>query len=849
MMRFASFLALRAAAIAFFLLTAAYGIVSYSPFAFDMFIRPQLLRWVNDFVAWHHVWYLGAYAASVASLWHDLDWRRSRSGADRIAHRLALAYAAVLGAVALKLAAAPHLPTLWNDSRSLMTGLAAFVPLVWLAVIDHLSALRAWSPLDDGPRAGRVHRVLVTCAFTAAGLWAVHLAHVVARQADGRDLVAAWILTGGWTFALTTSAFGIAFTVLALIDGCAAQAARPQRCAHLLTVTAIAGGLCELLRRLVLPAISLDAMASLAVGPVGGIALALTWSGIAVRRPRADERELATPLELLLAPAWSKRWTVAALATLPIVAFVAIARVERLDWDFVLQRLVAIAEWTAAFGLVLRLTAGVRERAWSIRAAAIAPIAAMLVFAGLPRAAGTLAAWSGDQALQPTLVFQRHAAAEPSFALLAKALVRWPGFDAGYHRHLQVDAAAAGSIQIPDVDFAPAVGWLTAPSTRRPDIYLFVVDSLRRDYLSPYNPAVSFTPNIDRFAGDAFVFRNAFTRHGGTALAIPSIWTGSSVVRKILGPGFERMNTMQKLLDAEGYRIAINDYTVAGRLNPSVRPTVIDAGVPSPETDLCSNLTGLQRHLAEPGTDAHPLFAFFAPMNVHLINTRHEGRAAASDGDYPGFYSPYASRLKRIDGCFGDFVSYLKREGRYDDSIIIVTSDHGDSLGEEGLWGHAFWLFPEDIRIPLLLKVPASLKPELTTDLSRIAFSTDIAPTLYTLLQHDVRDPGPIFGSPLVGPRGRDLPSRRRESYLVTSSYAPTYALLRRNGRSLYVSDLFERKEFAFDLSQEPIGTQVLVDNAVRRVNQRLIRDRVTELSAFFRKTVPGSGSQTLTQR
>ena len=846
MMRFASFLALRGATIAFFLLTAAYGIVSYSPFAFDMFIRPQLLPWVNDFVAWHHVWYLGAYAMSVASLWPDLDWRRSRSGAGHIAHRLAVAYAAVFGAVALKLAVAPHLPTLWNDSRSLVTGLAAFVPLVWLAAIDHLSALRVWSPLDDGALAGRVHRLLVTCAVTAAGLWAVHLAHAVVRQADGGDRMSAWILTGGWTFALTAATFGIAFTLLALIDGCAAQTSRPRRGAHLLTVTAIAAGLCELLRRLVLPAISLDAMASLAVGPVAGVALALTWSGIAVRRPRVDERGLVTPLELLFAPAWSTRWTAAALAALPIVALFAIARAERLDWDFVLQRLVVIAEWTIACGLMLRLTAGVRERSWSIRAVAIAPIAAMFLFAGLPRAASTLTAWSGDQAMQPTLVFQRHAAAEPSFALLAKALVRWPGFDAGYHRHLQVDAAAAGSIEIPDVDFAPA---LRAPSTHRPDIYLFVVDSLRRDYLSPYNPAVSFTPNIDRFAGDAFVFRNAFTRHGGTALAIPSIWTGSSVVRKILGPGFERMNTVQKLLDAEGYRIAINDYTVAGRLNPSVRPTVIDPGVPSPETDLCSNLTGLQEHLAQPGTGAHPLFAFFAPMNVHLINTRHQGHAATSDGDYPGFYGPYASRLKRIDGCFGDFVSYLKREGRYDDSIIIVTSDHGDSLGEEGLWGHAFWLFPEDIRIPLLLKVPASLKPELTTDLGRIAFSTDIAPTLYTLLQHDVRDPGPIFGAPLIVPRGTDLPSRRRESYLVTSSYAPTYALLRRNGRSLYVSDLFERKEFAFDLSREPIGTQVLVDNAVRRVNQRLIRDRVTELSAFFRKTAPGDGSQTLTQR
>jgi arylsulfatase A-like enzyme len=289
---------------------------------------------------------------------------------------------------------------------------------------------------------------------------------------------------------------------------------------------------------------------------------------------------------------------------------------------------------------------------------------------------------------------------------------------------------------------------------------------------------------------------------------------------------------------------------VVGRLKPSIRPTMIDPGVPSPETDLCSNLAGLQQHLARPGSAAHPLFAYFAPMNVHLINTRHEGRAATTDQDYPGFYSPYASRLRRIDACFGDFVSYLKREGRYDDSIIVVTSDHGDSLGEEGIWGHAFWLFPEDIRVPLLVRIPSSLKPQVTTDLTRIAFSADIAPTLYGLLHHDVSNPGAIFGAPLFVPRGEDLPPRRRESYLVTSSYAPTYGLLRRNGRSLYVSDLFERKEFAFDLGREPIGTQILVDQATRRVNQRLIRERVSELGAFFGKTAaPPAAAQTLTHR
>ena len=127
-----------------------------------------------------------------------------------------------------------------------------------------------------------------------------------------------------------------------------------------------------------------------------------------------------------------------------------------------------------------------------------------------------------------------------------------------------------------------------------PDIFVIALDSLRRDYLSPYNAAVSFTPAIGPLAADGFVFDNAFTRHGGTELAIPSIWAGGMLVRQVRVRGFERVNAFEKLVNSEGYRILINDFTIAQNILPSTPVTRLNPGVPSADTDLCGNLEALQ---------------------------------------------------------------------------------------------------------------------------------------------------------------------------------------------------------------------------------------------------------------
>ena len=77
-------------------------------------------------------------------------------------------------------------------------------------------------------------------------------------------------------------------------------------------------------------------------------------------------------------------------------------------------------------------------------------------------------------------------------------------------------------------------------------------------------------------------------------------------------------------------------------------------------------------------------------------------------------------------------------------------------------------------------------------------------------------------------------PDRRRDSFLLTSSYGQAFALLRRNGRSLYVSDLGEQREFAFDLSRGPIGHPVPIDADMQRVNQRIIRDQLADVARFY---------------
>ena len=146
-------------------------------------------------------------------------------------------------------------------------------------------------------------------------------------------------------------------------------------------------------------------------------------------------------------------------------------------------------------------------------------------------------------------------------------------------------------------------------------------------------------------------------------------------------------------------------------------------------------------------------------------------RQVPAGQSYPGFFAPVAESVRQVDECVGQFISFLQRANLYDDSIVILTSDHGDSLGEEGRWGHSYFMVPEVMRIPLIVHLPPALRGRVATDLNRVSFSTDITPTLYALLGHASADLGPLFGSPLFVRAGAELAARHRQSFLLASSY------------------------------------------------------------------------------
>lgn len=72
----------------------------------------------------------------------------------------------------------------------------------------------------------------------------------------------------------------------------------------------------------------------------------------------------------------------------------------------------------------------------------------------------------------------------------------------------------------------------------------------------------------------------------------------------------------------------------------------------------------------------------------------------------------FKHEASEIDILFGKFISHLKKTGIYDDSIIIVTSDHGQEFKEKGYYGHGLFLHDEIIKIPLIVKLPNNGKVE-----------------------------------------------------------------------------------------------------------------------------------------
>ncbi len=95
----------------------------------------------------------------------------------------------------------------------------------------------------------------------------------------------------------------------------------------------------------------------------------------------------------------------------------------------------------------------------------------------------------------------------------------------------------------------------------------------------------------------------------------------------------------------------------------------------------------------------------------------------------------YKAEVEAADRAVGELIAELKEQGLYDESLIVLTSDHGEGLGEHGIVGHAVQLYDEVLHVPLVVKLPNNARPaHLVRAAGALVRHKDLAPTLLTAL-------------------------------------------------------------------------------------------------------------------
>jgi arylsulfatase A-like enzyme len=163
----------------------------------------------------------------------------------------------------------------------------------------------------------------------------------------------------------------------------------------------------------------------------------------------------------------------------------------------------------------------------------------------------------------------------------------------------------------------------------------------------------------------------------------------------------------------------------------------------------------------------------------------------------------YANALAYVDFQLGRLVGHLKRTGRWDDTLVVVSGDTGQAFYEHGFSGHANQLYDELVRVPLVIRAPG-LSPGVDP---HPAQQVDVPPTLLDLLG---LPPHPGFqGHSLVAPDAEPDPPL----FLVAQApLAHEYALVRWPYK--YVWDVRRQYGVLFDLARDPGETE---DRSVRQ--------------------------------
>src|SRR5439155_24148481 len=256
---------------------------------------------------------------------------------------------------------------------------------------------------------------------------------------------------------------------------------------------------------------------------------------------------------------------------------------------------------------------------------------------------------------------------------------------------------------------AAAGGWRYARASAPVNgpIVVVSIDPVRADHLPPYGYRKVRTPAIDALAADGVVFARAYAHAPQTLPAHVAMLSGrlpfQTGVRDEVGvsvrPG-ERL--LPQLLRERGY-------TTGGVVSTSLlrRETGISQGfdffdAEMPEDGQTERDGAAAEAIAERWLDQQRSPRVF--LFLHL----NEPHAPYAPPDRFADYAPYDGEIAYADDIVGRLMHYLKTHQLYDQSTIVLLSDHGEGLGAHGEQEHGLFVYDEVLHVPFIVKQAAN---------------------------------------------------------------------------------------------------------------------------------------------
>ena len=280
------------------------------------------------------------------------------------------------------------------------------------------------------------------------------------------------------------------------------------------------------------------------------------------------------------------------------------------------------------------------------------------------------------------------------------------------------------------------------PATDGRNLLLVVVDALRADHMSLYGYPRATTPNLDRLAADSLVFTRAISQSSWTMPATASLLTGlyppehgvtdgrslsfafDTVAERLQEIGFTTFGLSANPIVSknEGFHQGFERFLSLPWLRAAHANEIFHAFLeehrdlrwfaylhymdPHDPYDAPDPVRGI--FTAEPKRTAAKK-VWFKKM-VDAVNFGR-GEVDLSDRDLEYLRAAYDEEILYWDLEFGRLVERMRELGLLDETLIVVTGDHGEEFLDHGKLKHGMHLYEESVRVPLLFRAPGLLSP------------------------------------------------------------------------------------------------------------------------------------------